>query len=262
VTIPGIKSIRGRLLVLVVLAVVPVFLLGLVIDIVAILREGRKERLAALANAPTHIASEIEHSWNSARSDALFLATIPPVDGIVRAWANNGLDPADGVSTEAFWRGRMAQIFAGLAATKGIYDQIRFLDHNGMEVVRVNFKDGKGIRVPDDQLQNKADRYYFTETAKLPQGQCYVSPADLNRERGQIEVPHKPMLRVATPVSDAAGQFRGMIVLNVLFGRLVEIAVAGHQIPSAETFIADESGYYIYHSASPRKFRFPDLAGK
>lgn len=92
------------------------------------------------------------------RSDVLFLTTIPPIDGILRAWANGGVDPKDGTSTVSFWRGRMGQIFEGMAATKLIYDQICFLNRDGQEVVRVNLQAGRGMIVPEDQLQNKRDR--------------------------------------------------------------------------------------------------------
>lgn len=44
---------------------------------------------------------------------------------------------------------------------KGIYGQIRVLDKNGMELVRVNYNNGEPFAVPEYELQNKGDRYYF-----------------------------------------------------------------------------------------------------
>ena len=61
-----------------------------------------------------------------------------------------------------------------------IYDQIRFLDANGDEKIRVNFDNNKGYSVPEKDLQNKKNRYYFTETVKLNEESVYISPLDLN----------------------------------------------------------------------------------
>ena len=44
------------------------------------------------------------------------------------------------------------------------YDQIRYLDEFGNEVIRIN-KNGASAEILDpSQLQNKSDRYYFKET--------------------------------------------------------------------------------------------------
>ena len=59
--------------------------------------------------------------------------------------------------------------------------------------------------IPPAQLQDKGNRYYYHETAKLPKGEVYVSLIDLNRELGKLDLPLKPMLRIATPIRDAAG---------------------------------------------------------
>ena len=246
------KGIRGRLITLVVLAVVPIYLFGVGVTVFFLLREGREARLRTFVEKSHHIADQLEHSWSAVRSEALFLTTIPPVGGSLQAWAHDGVDPVDG-STERSWRERMARIFESMAETKLIYDQIRFLNRDGMEVVRVNRLEGRGVRVPHDQLQNKRDRYYFTETAQLAKGQFYVSPLDLNQERGQIEIPHKPTIRVATPVFDEAGQFQGMIIINALFAEILKTAVSGQLTESIDTFIADESGYYLYHTGNPAK---------
>ena len=98
----------------------------------------------------------------------------------------------------------------------GIYDQIRYIDQSGDERIRVNLTDGKSYAVDEEELQNKADRYYFTETKKLPEGDVYVSPVDLNIENGTLEVPYKPMIRLSTPIYSTEGEFAGIIIINYL----------------------------------------------
>jgi signal transduction histidine kinase len=115
----------------------------------------------------------------------------------------------------------LAKEFLSFSKRKEIYDQIRFLDEGGMEVVRVNFDDGQPIIVPEDQLQLKRDRYYFKDTFQLEAGQVFVSPLDLNIEHGQIEQPLKPMIRFGTPVFDNQGQKRGIVLLNYFGAELI-----------------------------------------
>jgi PAS domain S-box-containing protein len=121
-----------------------------------------------------------------------------------------------------FHRQALAKSFLGVAKERQLYDQIRYIDNTGMEIIRVNFNAGAPDIVPEEQLQNKANRYYFEESLKLEQGQLYISPFDLNKERGEIEVPFKPMLRIGTPVFDSLGQKQGVIILNYLGARLIE----------------------------------------
>jgi SUMO ligase MMS21 Smc5/6 complex component len=83
-----------------------------------------------------------------------------------------------------------------------MYDQIRYIDKTGMEIVRVNNNNGDNFIVEKEDLQNKKDRYYFTDSIKLRKGEIFMSPFDLNIENKNIEVPYKPMIRFATPVFD------------------------------------------------------------
>ena len=99
------------------------------------------------------------------------------------------------------------------------YDQIRYLDERGQEVIRIN---ENGVIVPPGQLQNKADRPYFQQATGLAPDQIYVSAFDLNVEQGKTERPFRPMLRISMPVFDATGQRRGVYVINVLGTNIIQ----------------------------------------
>ena len=103
-----------------------------------------------------------------------------------------------------------------------IYDQIRILDHRGMEILRVNFSKGKPVIVPKDHLQFKGERYYFKDSFELERGEIFVSPFDLNIENGLIEKPLKPMIRFGTPINNRKGQKQGVIVFNYLGANLIQ----------------------------------------
>lgn len=113
-------------------------------------------------------------------------------------------------------RQALGAVAATMAKSLGLYDQIRLLDPAGREQVRVNW-DGRRARViPDGDLQDKSDRYYFTDAKRLPAGGTYLSPLDLNIENGRIEAPKKPMLRVARPLTTTTGKDPSFLVLNLL----------------------------------------------
>ncbi len=119
-------------------------------------------------------------------------------------------------------RDNLAEEFRLVANQKQLYDQIRYLGEDGQEVVRINFTGGVAAVVPQSALQSKKDRYYFRQSLELGLGEIYVSPFDLNVENGEIEQPIKPTIRFGTPVFDAAGRRRGVVVVNYLGQRLLD----------------------------------------
>ncbi|MGZ5621654.1 MAG: bifunctional diguanylate cyclase/phosphodiesterase [Methylobacter sp.] len=137
------------------------------------------------------------------------------------------------------------QDMLSLASTSRLYDQIRWLDETGMERVRVNFNNGNPAIVPVEALQNKRTRYYFPAAFKLEHGEIYISPLDLNVEHDQIEIPYKPMLRIATPVFDSHGNKRGIVMLNYFGAELLA------RLDKATVDIADhimllnQDGYWL-----------------
>ncbi|MDM8525102.1 ATP-binding protein [Desulfococcaceae bacterium HSG8] len=131
------------------------------------------------------------------------------------------------------------------SGAKKIYDQIRFLDQNGMEIIRVNYNNGSPFAVPGEKLQNKGSRYYFRDTFELKQDQVFISPFDLNIERGQIEQPLKPMIRFGTPVYDSKGQRRGIVLLNYFGSALLEhLGQAALNAPG-QVILLNREGYWI-----------------
>lgn len=153
-------------------------------------------------------------------------------------------------------RHRLQNTFSLFARHHRLYYQIRFIDVTGQERVRVDHDGGKVVQVGDDRLQDKSDRYYFTETIKLDRGKVFVSPIDLNVERGKVQVPYKPMIRFAVPVFDAEGKKRGILILNYLAERML-----GHFKEMLEGTwghieLLNQDGYWIYSHKKERNWGF------
>src|SRR5574343_264370 len=98
-----------------------------------------------------------------------------------------------------------------LASLRPYLDQLRYIDQQGMERIRVNHRGGPPQLVTE--LQNKSDRDYVQRGLALTAGGVYFSAIDLNIEYGQIERPFRPMLRSVAKVM-VNGSPAGMVVLN------------------------------------------------
>jgi diguanylate cyclase (GGDEF)-like protein/PAS domain S-box-containing protein len=142
----------------------------------------------------------------------------------------------------------LSQSFLRFCARQEIFDQVRYLDDSGKEVVRVNFNQGHPEIIPENQLQSKAKRYYFLDAIGLARDEVFVSPFDLNIEGGKLERPLKPMIRFATPVFDSQGQKRGIIIFNFLGKEIIENlrqTKANANAPG-QIMLLNAAGYWLY----------------
>ncbi|WP_373019477.1 response regulator [Thiomicrorhabdus sp.] len=127
------------------------------------------------------------------------------------------------------------------------YAQIRILDLTGHEVVRIDRKNGKSFRIPEDQLQDKSNRYYFTSSERLKPGEIYQSPLDLNVEQGEIEMPWRPMLRFATPITGYSHQqVIGYLVLNYDAERMLDRVENQLDQMTGDFSLINNQGYYLF----------------
>lgn len=138
----------------------------------------------------------------------------------------------------------LQEVFLSFSRRIGIYGQIQFIDSDGYERVRINYN-GNAWAVPAEQLQLKADRSYFRQAIRLPPGEVYVSPLDLNAEEGAVQQPIEPILHVAMPLFDPDGEAQGVLVLNYLAQNLLEhfheVMIGG----IGEAMLVSEGGYQL-----------------
>ena len=151
---------------------------------------------------------------------------------------------------------RIAREYLAVCRNREVYDQLRYLDERGREVVRVNFNAGQPAVVPDTALQDKRGRYYFTDAMALDAGGVYVSPLDLNIENGAIEIPYKSMIRIGAPVFDARGRKRGVVLVNFLAQTMLDaVAKAGLASPG-DPMLLNGEGYWLLSPNPPPSWGF------
>jgi PAS domain S-box-containing protein len=142
-------------------------------------------------------------------------------------------------------RSRLAADYLAFATHKTVYDQVRFIDADGREVVRIDFNNGRPRIVPDAELQEKVDHPYIHEMLRLQAGQLYASTLDLNVERGTVEQPPKPTIRMGAPVFDAEGRKRGIVVVNYLAQPLLERVKTLRSYARGEMWLLNPQGYWL-----------------
>ncbi|MBK6742941.1 MAG: PAS domain S-box protein [Hydrogenophilales bacterium] len=151
---------------------------------------------------------------------------------------------------------RLEAAFQKLIAYNGGYDKVRWIDATGRERVRVNNVEGKALAVAPEQLQALVDSYYVKESLTLKPGEVYISPLDLNVEHGKVETPAKAVLRLATPLRDAAGTSVGVLVINVAARTLLDAFTNSLVEGRDHTMLLNSDGYWLKHPDSELEWGF------
>lgn len=219
----GLKSLSGKITALVVvLAFVSAASIGMLgyYESVQMSERTGVEKLQAEARV---VAGRVREAINVVHQNALVVSYTPPIEGLSRARANDGVDPLD-ESTEALWRARLERIFAALMAANLEYTQVRLIgiEGNGRELVRVD-RTPLGVEaVPEQDLQEKAGEPYFEIGRSLAFGDTLTTRITLNRENGEVDPMRTPTMRTVIPVFTHEGDRYGMIVINLNYEILVQ----------------------------------------
>ncbi len=239
------KKIRNKLLfAFILVALIPLVVLG-GYALTNISQSLRSINTSKLNDKVSLISFEIEDFLKNVSDDLFYIRDSMPLQKIVRDMAT--------MDAEQFERARknLEQDFLAFSRHKKIYYQVRFLNADGMEVVRVDRKQGKSLVIDREHLQSKKNRYYFADTAKLADGKLMISPLDLNREHGKVEKPLRPVIRYGTPVYARNGRLRGIVLFNVTADKFLDLVRkknTGHE----KVLFVDDKGFY-YSNPDPTK---------
>ncbi|MBN2657321.1 MAG: GGDEF domain-containing protein [Spirochaetales bacterium] len=193
------------------------------------------------------VKRNIEESLTQVYADLAFLN-----DVIVRHLEHSG----PGTTTN------LEENLVSFSIRKGIYDQIRYIDTEGNEIIRINKSGSSAVIVAPEQLQNKKIRYYFSSTMDLDKGMVYISPLDLNMENNAVEIPFKPMIRFAVPAIDSTDERRGIVILNYLAGTILErLSDMQSKTECCSNMLLNRDGFWLHSdhfSDFAFRFMFPE----
>lgn len=181
-----------------------------------------------------------------------YLGKSAPVEGLIVA--KNG----DDLAAYEQRRLELEDEFMAFSEEHGYFTQLRYLDETGQEIVRVDI-DLAGenpVVIPHTSLQNKAGRYYFDDTMLLNPGEMLISPIDLNREGGEVEIlpdgSYRPVIRYAVPVFNESGARQGIVIGNAFADAfLTQKGNVEHVLE--KDFVIDNDGYYLANNFEPEK---------
>jgi len=214
------------------------------------------QELRELDNINQIVSVQFEEMISSLQSDVLFLSRTEPVQGIMRAQRSDGTDPLRGTS-ERVWRQQLMNLFQEMLVAKDNYLQIRFIGiaDNGRELVRAWRNNDLATGLINEDLQQKGDRTYFKEAIQYAANDIYISPIELNRENGEIVVPHQPVIRVAVPVYTSEDTPFGIVIINydvnLHFKKLEKKLALGQQL-----YITNQFGDFLLHPDTSKTFAF------
>ncbi|MFA0570806.1 sensor domain-containing diguanylate cyclase [Vibrio gallaecicus] len=132
-----------------------------------------------------------------------------------------------------------------LALGQKYYSQIRYLDLDGNEVIRVNYNEGTSETVPSPKLQNKSSRDYFKKAQSLNIGQVSAYGIDLEIENGKIVQPLIPAFRIMTPVATAKNQILGYFIVNLSMSDIYQQLQYEKQVTQTLPILLNRSGHII-----------------
>ncbi len=186
-------------------------------------------------------AEEIQGFLSGVKEDLLYLSQLPTLHEVIDL-------PEDGnrVTRQSLVH-RLGSEFLGFSRAHQAYYQVRYIDEHGKEIVRADFDGSKSYLVPPHQLQDKSHRYYFREAMQVRPSDTYVSPMDLNIERGVVEVPHKPVVRYATPIVNSRGEQKGIVIINLYASHILGQILRLRQDEGGTVFLANNEGVYLSH---------------
>lgn len=195
--------------------------------------------------------TDLQLRFRSVAQALQVLSAMPGIKSLVDAPASSVHDPtrseALNLATEEF--------LAFARAHRDDYDQVRFIDRIGNEVIRIDNGGGASRVVPEQVLQNKSNRYYVREGLRLNPGEIYLSKIDLNRENGQLELPHNPVVRFVFPVPNRDGQGAGLVVLNFRIGTLFSEIQQFHRTDS-RLWIINAAGWFLLSDDPEQEWGF------
>ena len=210
----------------------------------------QQSRFAAMEGDVREIELQLRGVARQLARDARFIASLPPVQGIVNARAGIAGD------SEAVWRGRLESIYTGLLRSNPNYLALSYVakEHEGSaEIVRVE----RNPSDPSFVRQLPASRLHSSEADALMASVGLREPGDVKmslnpRPRHSDVSDRVKRLAVATPVySDITGECFGMALIEADVSRRVEEVLIGLGGVECEIFVSDGLGE-VWASDDPK----------
>lgn len=186
------------------------------------------------------IKVQIENDLEGAKRELSFLINVPPIEGIFRAFDNNGVDPSDNCTAD-IWIERFAKIIQGLLKYKNIYGGIHFYTDKhiismvgsagSLKTTRLGSTTKSGEALNQKILSGKPGEIFVGEPAK----------------HGAFSF----LIAMGLPITYQEKQ-RGILIIDLLGDALVD------KIKSKEN---EETGFHVKNSKHNTLYQGQDSSG-
>lgn len=149
----------------------------------------------------------------------------------------------------------LGEHFAEFGSVINNISQIRWIDSQGQEKLRVNFNQRLPEIVASEALQNKASRYYFRQGMASAAPDVYISRLDLNIEYGEIVEPFEPTIRASYRTSSEEYLLDGLIVVNFNLAKTFNL-LKEMKTSTAKIQILNETGQWLLHENPKLEWAF------
>jgi len=138
-------------------------------------------------------------------------------------------------------------------------DQIRLLDNDGQEIIRINDNNNKPLIVGRDELQSKSGRGYYLAAKDIENNQQLITEIDLNMENGIIEYRgdegYVATIRVVTPIVKQDVR-SGYLVVNYNLNRFLDNLRDLSDDEDVKVYLVNHDGYFLNHEDPSLNFNF------
>lgn len=200
----------------------------------------------------TSLFSEINNFPHSAENDLLFIKNSRYLHALINS------NSVDFQKTKI----ELEDYLLEFSKVNEVYYQIKYIDEDGQEIIKINFDGYNHSIIPENELENLGSEYYFEKTMELGENDIYVSALDINRKNGNVENRgteenpiYVPVIRYAMPVFNDAQSPKGIIIFKIYADYFLE-DIRRFQRQGEQVFLLDNDGYYLAHPNRSKEFSF------
>lgn len=137
----------------------------------------------------------------------------------------------------------LKDLMFNLVKSNSLVLQMRVLDLQGNETIRVEQDETKVLIVEKNKLQNKFHRYYFQNFLKLSKNEIAISKLDLNIENNIVQLPFVSTVRLGMPIYENNKKV-GVLIVNYDMDKFLEENFFSSFF---NIYLVDENNYFVKH---------------
>lgn len=207
------------------------------------LKSGAESMLKSTNIISLNIKDVVERVTNEAE----FLLGVPPVQGMIRAQANNGFDPI-GNSAIREWKRRLEKIFYSLGENKKFYKSIKYVSEDGRVLAQVNHDNNSTEILSNKRLGVIKGDEYLTKILNLTKGKFYISQLINSR----LEQNNENYIICGIPVyCNSRHSKQGAIIIEMNANKITE-NIDKRKSEDNEFYILSEDNSVIYKTGNIR----------